>query len=298
MLKLMSSLLRRLGSDSADRRRPASARRQLPVTISLLDPKTRALVRGPASTMQGQLRDINKKGLSFVMPSINCSDPFFICSGHLLLVTLKFQNRDVGIQAYPVRYDIDEGRGEYKYLIGARIVQINRSDRKYIEQYIKSGEAGASVVHSIARYLYSSLVNRIHVRRSGMQIPLNVSITETKLHGRPTATTTPGYLNDISKTGLSLVIPSIRFGDRYPVGDNYSLRIAIQLPHKLINIAAIPIRYNRLGESPNEHRYLIGARITRMDGLDRKHLTRHIKQMKKQKTVVAQTKFAHDVEPL
>lgn len=298
MLKLMSSILRRLSSDSADSRKPLSARRQLPVTISLLDPKTRAVVRGTASTMRGQLRDINKKGLSFVMPSINCGDPFFICSGHLLLVTLRFQNRDVGIQAYPVRYDIDEGRGEYKYLIGARIVQINRSDRKYIEQYIKSGESRAGVAHSIARHLYSSLVNHVHVRRDGMQVPLNVSISETKLNGGQSATTTPGYLNDISKTGLSLVIPSIRFGDRYPVGDNYTLRIAIQLPHKLINIAATPIRYNRLGESPGEHRYLIGARITRMDALDRKHLTRHLKQVKKRKTVVSQTTFAHDVEPL
>jgi hypothetical protein len=298
MLKLMSSLLRRLSSDSTEQRRNRSARRQLPVTISLLDPKTKALVRGPAPAMQGQLRDINKKGLSFVMPSINCNDPFFICSGHLLLVTLKFQNRDVGIQAYPVRYDIDEGRGEYKYLIGARIVQIARSDRKYIEQYIKSGASGASVAHSIARYLYTSLVNRIHIRRDGMQLPLNVSISETKLNGEQPSTTTPGYLNDISKTGLSLVIPSIRFGDRYPVGDNYTLRIKIQLPHKLITIAATPIRYNRLGEIANEHRYLIGARITRMDALDRKHLTRHIKQLKKRKLGVSQTKFAHDVEPL
>jgi hypothetical protein len=274
-------------------------RRGLPVTISLLDPKTKAVIKQPLPAISGYLRDINKKGLSFVMPSINCEDPFFICSSHILLVTLKFQNRDINIHAFPARYNIDESQGEYKYLIGARILQINKSDRRYIDQYIKSGNPTQNFARSIVHHLYASLFNRIRIRRDGMQLPLNVSIFETNVRrAQSSSMTMPGYLNDISKTGLSVIIPAVRFGDRYPVGDNYTLRIKIQLPNKLISIAATPIRYNKLDGTEDENRYMIGARIAEIDASDRKHLVRYIKQVKKRKIMVSQTTLAHEVEPL
>jgi hypothetical protein len=266
--------------------------------ISLLDPKTRAVRNKSLPPISGYLRDINRNGLSLIMPSINCGDPFFICSSHVLLVTLKFQNRDINIEAYPARYDIDESQDEYKYLIGARILKIKRSDRKYIDQYLRSGSSGGRVVRSLIHHLRASLVSRIRVRRSGMQLPLSVSISETNMRGKQSLMTTQGYLNDISKTGLSVVIPAVRFGDRYPVGDNYKLRIKIQLPNKLVSIGAIPIRYNKLEEASDESRYLIGAKIAEMDGLDRKHLLKHLKRVKKGKKIVSQTNFVQDAEPL
>jgi hypothetical protein len=294
MLKIMS-LFRQLNPSSANHNK---TRRWLPVTISLLDPKTKVVINQSSPPISGYLRDINNKGLSLFMPAINCMDPFFICSRHVLLVTLKFQNRDINIEVYPVRYNIDESQEEYKYLIGARILQIKRSDRKYIDQYLRSSSSKGNVIRSIVHYLHASLVSRIRIRRSGMQLPLNVSISETNVRGEKHSITTPGYLNDISKTGVSVIIPAIRFGGRYPVGDNYRLRIKIQLPNKLISIGAIPIRYNKLEETKDGSRYLIGARISEADPLDRKHLVRYIKQLKKRKGMVSQTTLAHDVEPL
>jgi hypothetical protein len=268
------------------------------VTISLLDPKTKAVTNQSFPPIPGYLRDINKKGLSLVMPAINCRDPFFICTNHILLVTLKFQNRDINIEVYPVRYNIDESQGEYKYLIGARILQIKRSDRKYIDQYLRSGSSKGNVLRSIVHHLHASLVRRIRIRRSGMQLPLSVSISETNVRGEKHSINTPGYLNDISKTGVSVIIPAVRFGGRYPVGDSYRLRIKIQLPNKLISIGAIPIRYNKLEETKDGSRYLIGAKISEADTLDRKHLVRYIKQVKKRKGMLSRTTLAHDVEPL
>jgi hypothetical protein len=296
MLTIMNSILRQFKSDSNNKAR--KARRGVPVTISLLDPKTRAIANKSLPPVGGYLRDINKKGLSLVMPSINCSDPFFICSNHVLLVTLKFQNRDINVEAYPARYNIDETQDEYKYLIGARILKIKRSDRKYIDQYLKSGSSRGSFARSIVHPLWMSLMSRLRIRRNGMQLPVNLSISEATVRGERAQLTTPGYLNDISKTGLSVIIPAVRFGDRYPVGDNYTLRIKVQLPNKLISIGAIPIRYNRLEESRDEGRYLIGARIAEIDASDRKHLVRYIKQVKKRNSRISQTAFAHDVEPL
>jgi hypothetical protein len=298
MSKILSSILGLLSSNSTDHTRAQKMRRGLPVAITLLDPKTRAEVKQPRTAITGYLRDINRKGLSLVMPSINCEDPFLICSSHILLVTLKFQNRDINIEAYPARYNIDESQGEYKYLIGARILRINRSDRKYIDQYLKSRSSGGNVARSIIHHLRASLASRMRVRRSGMQLPLTLSISETDVRGERSALTTSGYLNDISKTGLSIIIPAVRFGDRYPVGEDYRLSIKIQLPGKLIQIGATPVSYNKLEVAGEENRYLIGARIAEMGASDRRHLVRYIKQVKRRKTVVSHTTFAHDVEPL
>lgn len=296
MLKIISSILRQLNSDSANRNKIRNIRRGLPVTISLLDPKTKAVANRSSPPIPGYLRDINRNGLSLVMPSINCGDPFFICSSHVLLVTLKFQNRDINIEVYPARYNIDETQEEYKYLIGARILQIKRSDRKYIDQYLRSRNSKSNIARSIIHHLHMSLMSRLRIRRNGMQLPLNVSISETTIRGGQSSTTTPGYLNDISKTGISVIIPAVRFGGRYPVGDNYKLRIKIQLPNRLISIAATPIRYNKLDETEDGSRYLIGARIAEMEPSDRKHLIRYIKRMKRSKAVVSG--FVQDVEPL
>lgn len=298
MLKIMDAILGQFNPNSANHNRTRKVRRGLPVTISLLDPKTRAIADNSLPPVSGYLKDISKKGMSLVMPSINCSDPFFICSGHVLLVTLKFQNRDINVEAFPARYDIDESNDEYKYLIGARILRIKRSDRKYIDQYLRRGNSRGSIARSIVNHLRASLMSRIRIRRCGMQLPLNVSISEAKVRGEESRLVTPGYLNDISKTGLSVIIPSVRFGDRYPVGDNYTLRVKIQLPNKLITIGAIPIRYNRLDKMGDQSRYLIGARIVDIDASDRRHLVRYIKQVKKRNSRVSQTTFAHDVEPL
>lgn len=296
MLKIMGSIINQLNPDSENHNKTRKTRRGLPVTVSLLDPKTKAVLNQSFPPIPGYLRDINKKGLSLGMPAINCGDPFFICSSHVLLVTLKFQNRDINIEVYPARYNIDESQEEYKYLIGARILQIKRSDRKYIDQYLRSGSSKGNVLRSIVHYLHASLMSRIRIRRNGMQLPLNVSISETNVRGETHSIATPGYLNDISKTGLSVIIPAVRFGGRYPVGDNYTLRIKIQLPNKLISIGAVPIRYNKLEGTGEGSRYLIGARILEVDPLDRKHLVRYIKQVKKRKAVVSH--FVQDIEPL
>jgi hypothetical protein len=299
MLGIVSSLLRQISPNSTNHNRTQKTGRGLPVVISLLDPKTRAIVKHPYPSITGYLRDINRKGLSLVMPSINCGDPFYVCSSHILLVTLKFQNRDINIEAFPVRYNIDERQGEYKYLIGARILQINRSDRKYIDQYLRSSRRSENIARAIINHLHAAIFSRIRIRRSGMHLPLNLSISEIKVRvGQPSSTTTHGYLNDISKTGLSVIIPALRFGGRYPVGDNYRLRIQIQLPSKLISIEATPIRYNKLEETEDGNRYLIGARITEMNASDRKDLIRYIKRVKKRKITASQTTFAHDGEPL
>jgi hypothetical protein len=296
MLKLMSSILTLLSTNTINHSHAQKINGRLPVTVSLLDPKTKAIIKQPFPAMRGYLRDINKTGLSLVMPSINCSDPFFICSGHILQVTLEFQNRNVDIQAFPVRYNIDESQDKYKYLIGAHILQIARSDRRYIDQYIKGSGHIMEAIRSLTHGLYDLFKNRINIRHNGMQLPLNISFLDSKANGTQTSIAMSGYLNDISKTGLSLIVPTNGFGNRYPIGDNYTLRIMIQIGGRTVNIQATPVRYNKLTENKGEPGYLIGARITVMNSLDRRYIVRYIKQLKKRKIAAAPIDVAHDVK--
>ena len=290
MLKKISAIIN--GRDEKARR----SQKRLPVTVTLLDPKTKATVKQSSPPMRGYLRDINKNGLSLMMSAVHSNDPFFVCSGYVLQITLGFNNRDISIEAVPVRYNIDEGQDDYKYLIGARIIKIRKSDRKYIDQYLKDGRPVPRVLRSLMAHAHDLLINRVRVRRSGMRLPLNLALIDSKARGEKPSLSLAGFLHDISKTGLSLVVPSVRFGDRYPVGDHYSLRIRIQLPKKIVDIRATPVRYNKLSETKGEQGYLIGARITQLDASDRRQLNRHLQQVRKRNPVASQTSFAHDLE--
>jgi hypothetical protein len=299
MLKVMSSIIRRVYGARSHHNQVRRSNLRLPLTVSLLDPKTKAPVSQNSPALRGYLRDINKKGLSLVMPSVHFGDPYLMCGGYTLLITIEFPNRAVKIQAAPARFDrLDESEREYSYLIGARILQMSKSDRRYLANYIKSGGGMPEVMGSIVRRLHDSLVNHVHVRQSGMRLPLTVSLfdSETKMGVAQYTPAMPGYLHDISKTGLSLIVPSVPLGSRYPIGVNYTLRIMVELPNGVVNIQATPVRYDRFEENRGERRHLIGARILQMTKSDRRRLIQHVQQVKKSKTITSETSFAHDAK--
>ena len=106
------------------------------------------------------------------------------------------------------------------------------------------------VKDSIAGRLYSFLVNHIHVRRSEMRLPVTVSLFDLGRNPvvahRPPAM--PGFLRDISKTGLSLVLPSVSFGDRFLIDGYCEMRIMVELPDGAVNIQAVPVRYDKFDD--------------------------------------------------
>ena len=165
------------------------------------------------------------------------------------------------------------------------------------------------LINSIIRRFYQFLINHKHIRRSGMRLPLTVSLLDSKtgavrarhplserLTPRPAAVA--GYLHDISRTGLALVLPSVHFGNRHLIDcSDYVLRIIIQSPDGAVNIEATPVRFDKLEESRGESRYLIGARIMQMTDSERRGLMERIKQAKKGRAVAPRTGFARDAEP-
>jgi hypothetical protein len=126
------------------------------------------------------------------------------------------------------------------------------------------------------------LGTHVHATRHDMRLPLYVSLLDSKRASARTASssTMTGYLRDISRTGLSLVVPSLRFGNHCLISGHYPLRVTVQLPTGVANIQVAPVRYDRLKEGQLERRYLIGARIIQITDPDRKNLIQYIQQSK------------------
>jgi hypothetical protein len=134
-----------------------------------------------------------------------------------------------------------------------------------------------------------------------MRLPLTVSLldsetSETWTVGAQHAPAMPGYLRDISKTGLSVIVPPVHNGNRYPIGSRFTMRVIIEHPNGVINIKATPVRYDWLEESQSERKHLIGARISQLTRSDRRALIQYIQQVKKRESVGSKTSFAHDAK--
>ena len=152
------------------------------------------------------------------------------------------------------------------------------------------------LTNSIMGRVYSFLSNNVHARRYDMRLPLSVSLLDSRraavrMHA---SSTMSGYLRDISKTGLSLVVPSLRFGNNFLVSGHYPLRVMVELPNGVVNIHIAPVRYDKLHEKQADRRYLIGARIMKMTDSDRRNLSQYMQEAKKSKAL--SFSFARDAK--
>lgn len=143
------------------------------------------------------------------------------------------------------------------------------------------------MMNSIVGRVCSFFDNHIHARRYDMRLPISVTLLDSRRVAKriPSPSDMTGYLRDISRTGLSLVVPSLRFGNHCLVTGHYPLHVMVELPNGVVDIQVAPVRYDRLPEKQSDREYLIGARIMQMTDSDRKHLMQYLQDTKKSKPV-------------
>ena len=143
------------------------------------------------------------------------------------------------------------------------------------------------LMNSIFGRAYRFLQNYIHARRYNMRLPMSVSLVDLKkTSGSLSCPPMSGYLRDISKTGLSIVVPSLRFGNHCLIDGHYPMRVTIQLPNCAVNIRVAPVRYDELSEEQDRPEYLIGARIVQIAEPDRKNLVQYMQQIVEDKKAI------------
>lgn len=70
-----------------------------------------------------------------------------------------------------------------------------------------------------------------------------------------------GETEDLSRSGIAFVVPSIRLKENYLVGTNRALVAELDLPNGRARMSVVGKRYEQVGEHLSVGRYLIGASI-------------------------------------
>jgi hypothetical protein len=68
---------------------------------------------------------------------------------------------------------------------------------------------------------------------------------------------------------MALILPAIRIGEHYLMGEGRNLRLIIELPTGPIEMDVTPVRYERLDEDETDKGYLVGVQIAEMSDHDR-----------------------------
>jgi hypothetical protein len=145
----------------------------------------------------------------------------------------------------------------------------------------------SKLIRSMATRLRQIVGDRRHTPRRKAQrkarLLFSVSLLDTDTGKGERLLPLEGYTRDISETGLALVVPSVRIGDRYLTDKDCKLRIVLlDLPTGQVEIQATPVRYEQLTEGETEGKHLIGARITKMTKSDRARFVEYLKKLRSQ----------------
>jgi hypothetical protein len=130
------------------------------------------------------------------------------------------------------------------------------------------------LIRSIANRLREYVGDRRRAARHRLRLAVVVSLLDERAGAPPTLA---GHTCDVSASGLGLVLPSIRIGERYLAGEGQTLRITLQLPHTTARLYGTPVRYERL-EGDGQRGYLVGVRLA--DDQGRAALTEYLKTLK------------------
>jgi hypothetical protein len=132
-------------------------------------------------------------------------------------------------------------------------------------------------LRSIASRLREFVADRRRAPRHRVRLPAVVSLLDPT--GAQPASVS-GHTRDVSGDGVALVLPSIRVGDRYLVGDAVKLRVTLRLPDANVRLYGNPVRYQRLDEEGHEDKgFLIGVRLD--ESSDHALLVEYLKTLKK-----------------
>lgn len=107
-------------------------------------------------------------------------------------------------------------------------------------------------------------VNSIRYKR---EVPVKLSFEPTGATGRLEAARNlyiTGETCDLSSSGISFIVASIRVKENYLVGEGRVLNAELDLPNGKISMKIVGRRYEQVGEHISVARYLIGASIQEM----------------------------------
>ncbi len=133
------------------------------------------------------------------------------------------------------------------------------------------------LIRSIANRLRVYVGERRRAPRHRVRLSVVVSLLDERAGAPPTVA---GHTHDVSLSGLAVILPSIRIGDRYLAGEGQTLRLTLKLPNATIRLYGTPVRYERLEGDGPDRGYLVGIRLTDAEDQGRAAFVAYIKTLK------------------
>jgi c-di-GMP-binding flagellar brake protein YcgR len=137
------------------------------------------------------------------------------------------------------------------------------------------------LARSIAARLRQYAGDRRHARRVTTRLDFTLSLVGPALssNGMKRVISIKGHTLDLSSTGLALIVPSIIVNEHHLVGENRNMYVTLEFPDGPIELNVTPIRYERLDEHPTETGYLIGVKLSKVEGTVRSRFQDYVSQL-------------------
>ncbi len=134
-------------------------------------------------------------------------------------------------------------------------------------------------LRKIASRLREFVADRRRSPRHRVSLPVTVSLLDAEASAEPALA--QGHTRDVSGDGLGVILPNIRVGGRYLVGDSVTLRVTLKLPETYARLYGTPVRYEKLEADGPDAGFFIGIRLTETSGRDHALLVEYINSLKK-----------------
>ncbi len=129
------------------------------------------------------------------------------------------------------------------------------------------------MIRKIFAQFNKSLAKRVVCSRYLYEVPIKLTFEQDNKTGRLQLPKVPlfvkGETKDLSQSGISFLVSSIRMQENYLVGQDRVLNAEIDLPNGKINMKIVGCRYELVGEPVSSGKFLIGAKIVQMTAENR-----------------------------
>lgn len=145
-----------------------------------------------------------------------------------------------------------------------------------------------AVMRLLASRLREYVINRRSARRHKMNLPVSITLVASKYVNKQDSKSSIkeenispsvfGHTQDISESGLAIVVSKIHIEGRYLTDQDRLLLIKVNLPNEeIIQFKATAKRHQPVEGEQNEKGFLIGAHIKEIDEENRTKLIAYLK---------------------
>jgi hypothetical protein len=143
-------------------------------------------------------------------------------------------------------------------------------------------EKSSGLIHSVTahlrRYVKGGGSFFRHGRRYEAHLPFVVTLVGAgRRRARSQQDALVGYTRDLSETGLTLLLPSVRVGDAYLTDCGSRLEVKLDLPGGNVKMVAASVRFEQLSPKEAGCSYMVAASIVEMKKEERDHYIKYLK---------------------